>query len=97
MPVGVLGGISTGQGGTCWSMSRSSRLQAFAFPGRTVDVQGNACEIVTTGRHDPCVGIRGVPIVEAMLAIVVMDHLLRHRAQNPDVKDAAPHIPPSVS
>ena len=51
-------------------------------------------EIVTTGRHDPCVGIRGVPVTEAMLALVVMDHLLRHRAQNLDVSSAAPDIPP---
>ena len=47
-----------------------------------MDKQGNPTEIVTTGRHDPCVGIRGVPIVEAMLALVLMDHVLRHRAQN---------------
>ena len=92
---GVLGGISTGQDLLVHVGFKPT--SSIRVPGRTVDVQGNPCEIVTTGRHDPCVGIRGVPIVEAMLAIVVMDHLLRHRAQNPDVKDAAPHIPPSVS
>ena len=51
-------------------------------PGRSVDVQGNEVEVVTTGRHDPCVGIRAVPIAEAMVALVLMDHLLRDRGQN---------------
>ena len=62
------------------------------MPGRTVDVDGQAAEIVTTGRHDPCVGLRAVPIVEAMLLIVLMDHVLRHRAQCADVVSGTPVI-----
>jgi len=54
------------------------------LPGESIDNDGNACEVITTGRHDPCVGIRATPIAEAMLAIVLMDHLLRDRAQNFD-------------
>ncbi len=61
-------------------------------PGRTINLAGEPVEITTTGRHDPCVGLRAVPIVEAMLAIVLMDHYLRHRAQNMDVKSATPVI-----
>ncbi len=76
---GILGGISSGQDVTlsvAFKPTSSLRL-----PGRTCDVHGNNVEIITTGRHDPCVGIRAVPIVEAMLALVLMDHVLRHRAQ----------------
>jgi chorismate synthase len=62
--------------------------------GHTVDLEGRPVEVVTKGRHDPCVGIRAVPIVEAMLAIVLMDHALRHRAQNADVVPPTPVIPP---
>jgi len=62
-------------------------------PGMTIDTDGKAVEIVTTGRHDPCVGLRATPIAEAMLAIVLMDHYLRHRAQNADVQSATPVIP----
>jgi chorismate synthase len=62
-------------------------------PGRTVDTAGQAVEIVTTGRHDPCVGLRATPIAEAMLAIVLLDHYLRQRAQNGDVRCATPDIP----
>jgi chorismate synthase len=54
-------------------------------PGRTVNVSGEPVEVVTTGRHDPCVGLRATPIAEAMLVLVLMDHYLRHRAQNADV------------
>ena len=61
-------------------------------PGRTIDVAGAAAEIVTTGRHDPCVGLRAVPIVEAMLLLVLMDHVLRHRAQCAEVASATPDI-----
>jgi chorismate synthase len=61
-------------------------------PGSSIDLAGNPVEIVTTGRHDPCVGLRATPIAEAMLAIVLMDHYLRHRAQNADVKSATPDI-----
>jgi chorismate synthase len=87
---GVLGGISTGQDIVAHvSLKPTSSIQ---IPGRTVDVAGNEVEIVTTGRHDPCVGLRAVPIAEAMLAIVLMDHYLRHRAQNADVNRATPVI-----
>jgi chorismate synthase len=58
-----------------------------------VNVRGEPVEVITTGRHDPCVGIRATPIAEAMLAIVLMDHLLRHRAQNQDVVSDTPVIP----
>jgi chorismate synthase len=61
-------------------------------PGKTIDVAGNPVDVVTTGRHDPCVGLRATPICEAMLAIVLMDHYLRHRAQNADVRCATPVI-----
>jgi chorismate synthase len=76
---GILGGISTGQDilvSTAFKPTSSLRL-----PARSLDVDGNEVEVVTTGRHDPCVGIRATPIVEAMLALVLMDHVLRHRAQ----------------
>jgi len=53
------------------------------IPARSIDVAGKAVEVITRGRHDPCVGIRATPIVEAMMALVLMDHLLRQRAQNP--------------
>ena len=57
-----------------------------------MDKEGKAAEIITTGRHDPCVGLRATPIVEAMIALVLMDHYLRHRAQNADVESATPVI-----
>ncbi|MDH5512418.1 MAG: chorismate synthase [Gammaproteobacteria bacterium] len=91
---GTLGGISTGQDivvSIALKPTSSIRL-----PGRTVNVKGEAVEVATTGRHDPCVGIRATPIAEAMLAIVLMDHALRHRAQNADVKSPTPVIPGSV-
>ena len=62
------------------------------MPGKTIDKQGNPTEMITKGRHDPCVGIRAVPIAEAMLALVLMDHLLRHRAQNPHVMTETPKL-----
>ena len=65
------------------------------LPGRSVDIEGNAVDIRTKGRHDPCVGIRATPIAEAMLAIVLMDHFLRNRAQNADVVSNTPVIPAS--
>ena len=61
-------------------------------PGRSIDIDGNPVEVVTTGRHDPCVGIRATPIAEAMLAIVLLDHFLRHRGQNADVFTTTPDI-----
>ena len=87
---GVLGGISTGQPLVVHlTFKPTSSIQV---PGRSIDRDGNAVEIVTTGRHDPCVGLRATPIAEAMLAIVLMDHYLRHRAQNADVTPGAPDI-----
>ncbi|MCP4983924.1 MAG: chorismate synthase, partial [Gammaproteobacteria bacterium] len=65
------------------------------LPGKSVDVDGKPVEIRTKGRHDPCVGIRATPIAEAMLAIVLMDHYLRNRAQNADVTSKTPIIPAS--
>ena len=80
---GILGGISTGQNIVAnIALKPTSSLR---IPGRSIDVNGNPIEVVTKGRHDPCVGIRATPIAEAMLAITLMDHLLRQRAQNFDV------------
>jgi chorismate synthase len=87
---GILGGISSGQDVIAHlTLKPTSSIQV---PGRTIDVAGNAVEIETTGRHDPCVGLRATPIAEAMLAIVLMDHYLRHRAQNMDVTTPTPVI-----
>jgi chorismate synthase len=87
---GVLGGISSGQDIVIHvSIKPTSSIQV---PGRTIDVEGRPVEVVTTGRHDPCVGLRAVPIAEAMLAIVLADHYLRHRAQNGDVRSQTPVI-----
>ncbi len=87
---GTLGGISSGQEVIAHvSFKPTSSIQV---PGRTVDESGAPAEIVTTGRHDPCVGLRAVPIVEAMLLIVLMDHVLRHRAQCADVVSGTPVI-----
>src|ERR1700744_182404 len=87
---GVLGGISSGQDVVAHiSLKPTSSIQV---PGNTIDVAGNPVEVVTTGRHDPCVGLRATPIAEAMLAIVLMDHYLRQRAQNADVTSTTPDI-----
>jgi chorismate synthase len=67
------------------------------LPRAFINVRGEPVEVVTEGRHDPCVGIRATPIAEAMLAIVLMDHVLRHRAQNADVVCATPIIPGRIS
>ena len=91
---GILGGISSGQD-VVVSMALKP-TSSIRLPGRTVNVQGEAVDVITTGRHDPCVGIRATPIAEAMLALVLMDHALRHRAQNGDVKSPTPVIPGSV-
>jgi chorismate synthase len=91
---GVLGGISSGQ-----DILISIALKptsSIRIPGQTIDIQGQPVEVVTTGRHDPCVGIRATPIAEAMLAIVLMDHVLRHRAQNMDVNSGTPLVPPAA-
>jgi len=87
---GILGGISSGQ--DILASIALKPTSSLRIPGRSIDVHGNPVEVVTTGRHDPCVGIRAVPIAEAMLAIVLMDHLLRHRAQNQGVTTTTPVI-----
>ncbi|MCK5719625.1 MAG: chorismate synthase [Thiomargarita sp.] len=81
---GILGGISTGQDVIVTiTLKPTSSLR---LSGKTVNMQGQATEVITNGRHDPCVGIRATPIAESMLALVLMDHLLRHRGQNADVE-----------
>ena len=88
---GVLGGISSGQDLlVSIALKPTSSLR---LPVETVDMDGNVTEMVTNGRHDPCVGIRATPIAEAMLAITLMDHALRHRAQNLDANSPTPVIP----
>jgi len=87
---GVLGGISTGQDITVSIALKPT--SSIRLPGRSVDRDGNEIEVVTKGRHDPCVGIRATPIAEAMLALVLMDHWMRHRAQNADVHCSTPVI-----
>jgi chorismate synthase len=74
------------------SINAVKPTSSIQVPGTTIDTAGNAVEIITTGRHDPCVGLRATPIAEAMLAIVLMDHYLRHRAQNMDVRSGTPDI-----
>ncbi len=91
---GTLGGISSGQDLlVSMALKPTSSLR---LPGRTVNAAGEPAEVRTTGRHDPCVGIRATPIAEAMLALVLMDHWLRHRAQNADVRSATPVVPARV-
>ena len=88
---GVLGGISTGQDLIAHiALKPTSSLR---IPGRGINIHGDPIEIVTKGRHDPCVGIRATPIAEAMVALVLMDHFLRHRGQNNDINHPFPVIP----
>lgn len=90
---GVLGGISSGQ-----DVVASIALKptsSIRLPGESINTANEPVTVVTTGRHDPCVGIRAVPIAEAMLALVLMDHLLRHRGQNADVVSGTQSIPGS--
>lgn len=87
---GILGGISSGQ--PIIAHIAMKPTSSISVPGESMTVQGDVSEVVTKGRHDPCVGIRAVPIAEAMLAIVLMDHLLRHRAQNSGVHSITPVI-----
>ena len=87
---GVLGGISTGQ--TLVAHASFKPTSSIQVPGRTINRDGQAVDVITTGRHDPCVGLRATPIAEAMVAIVLMDHYLRHRAQNADVIPTLPDI-----
>ncbi len=90
---GILGGISSGQ-----DLLVSIALKptsSIRIPTDSIDKKGQSTKITTTGRHDPCVGIRATPIAEAMLAITLMDHTLRHRAQNADVVSETPIVPAS--
>lgn len=87
---GTLGGISSGQ--DILASIALKPTSSIAVPGKTVNRRGEKAEIVTTGRHDPCVGLRATPIAEAMVALVLMDHYLRHRAQNADVTSETPSI-----
>ena len=91
---GILGGISSGQD-ILVSMALKP-TSSIRLPGKTTNINGEADEVVTTGRHDPCVGIRATPIAEAMLALVLMDHALRHKAQCGDMKSKTPVVPASV-
>ena len=88
---GVLGGISSGQ--VIVAHLAIKPTSSMRLPGRSVDLHGQPIEVVTHGRHDPCVGIRATPIAEALMAIVLMDHALRHRAQCGDVVVETPVIP----
>ena len=87
---GVLGGISSGQDIVVHMALKPT--SSITIPGKSIDRAGNSIEVITKGRHDPCVGIRATPIAEAMLALTIMDHLLRHRAQNADVVCPTPII-----
>ncbi len=91
---GVLGGISTGQEIVVNMAIKPT--SSIAQPRRSIDIYGNAIEVATEGRHDPCVGIRATPIAEAMLALVLIDHALRHRAQCGDVACQTPRIPGEI-
>ena len=87
---GILGGISTGQDVLAHvTFKPTSSIQV---PGRTINVDGQPVDVITTGRHDPCVGLRATPICEALLALVLIDHFLRNRAQNADVRSSTPVI-----
>ncbi len=92
---GVLGGISTGQ-----DIIASIALKptsSIRIPGQGINIHGDSVSVITKGRHDPCVGIRATPIAEAMMALVLMDHALRHRAQNTDVRAAIPMLPATAA
>jgi len=91
---GVLGGISSGQ--DILASIALKPTSSLRLPCHGVDIHGKPVEIITEGRHDPCVGIRATPIAEAMMAMVLMDHVLRQRAQNMDVVSETPVIPSSV-
>ncbi len=88
---GILGGISSGQDIVAHIALKPT--SSLPIPGRSIDIHGEPVEVVTKGRHDPCVGIRATPIAEAMMALVLMDHYLRHRAQNLDVEPPLAPIP----
>jgi len=88
---GILGGISTGQDIVVTIAIKPT--SSIRIPRRSIDKHGRPVVVETEGRHDPCVGLRATPIAEAMLALVLMDHALLHRAQNADVKSTTPAIP----
>ena len=92
---GTLGGISSGQ--DILASIALKPTSSISVPGKTIDTSGKASDIVTTGRHDPCVGLRATPIAEAMVALVLMDHYLRNRAQNMDVSSKTAPIPGSAA
>jgi len=92
---GVLGGISTGQDVVVQVALKPT--SSIRLPRRSINKQGEPVSVETTGRHDPCVGIRATPIAEAMLAIVLMDHALRHRAQCGDVLPPTKPIPGKIT
>jgi chorismate synthase len=75
-----------------WQVTLSALTSSILMPRESIDLAGQPTEVSTKGRHDPCVGIRATPIAEAMLALVVMEHALRHRAQNADVVVSTPDI-----
>ncbi len=87
---GILGGISTGQDIVAHMALKPT--SSIRLPGKSIDAKGHPIDVVTHGRHDPCVGIRATPIAEAMMAIVLMDHFLRNRGQNADVSTETPRI-----
>lgn len=88
---GILGGISSGQ--NIVARMALKPTSSIRIPGRSINLQGEPVEVVTTGRHDPCVGIRAVPIAEAMLALTLADHFLRHRGQCGEVESGTPIVP----
>jgi chorismate synthase len=90
---GILGGISTGQDIVVSIAIKPT--SSIRLPRRTIDIEGNAATIETHGRHDPCVGIRATPIAEAFLALVLIDHALRHRGQNGEGREDVMEIPAS--
>jgi chorismate synthase len=90
---GILGGISTGQDIVAHIALKPT--SSIRLPGESINTRGESIEVVTKGRHDPCVGVRATPIAEAMMAITLLDHLLRHRGQNADVSCDTPVIPAS--
>ena len=87
---GILGGISSGQ--NIVANIAKKPTSSIGVSGKTINLEGESTDLITTGRHDPCVGIRAVPIAEAMLALTLMDHFLRHRGQNADVISGTPDI-----
>ncbi|HHO70331.1 MAG TPA: chorismate synthase, partial [Halothiobacillus sp.] len=86
-----LGGLSSGQDIVAHMALKPT--SSIRLPGRSIDKTGKLCEVITTGRHDPCVGIRATPIAEAMMALVLMDKALQFRAQCDDVRSETPAVP----